>query len=415
MSRYRDLESSERWLFECQELWWEFVGVEVVRGHSLNEVLFMERKPLSERELTHEWLTSSAPASVLEPVPATFGLLQPSSSSIWFGLDLVSGSKGVRLKGPLWSMWHRATPLQGPWGTTREKVERQPGGLICLRWYSWRSSSRFFLNDAGEFADSLGSGEMQAMRANKAAGSEENRERDLRRKLLKTSKWPPLYLEEVRFWSVKNKALVNRRLAFLLPHELLAVLSEVSDHSVLCEAEALDASNQARHEHIRKAINGPFVSLSMWGDGIPFSWDRKRSADTWTLSLSRPQREEVPRCAHCAHCDASWAGCSWNTGWSDGHHSLVHGSTCKGILSHKSSWRATMDLRGHLAQETLWPSSSERGYCWSQGWLEATAPMLHSALLALKDGCSNMLEVWCHQVFSWDWLWQRSSMASAWT
>ena len=117
-------------------------------------------------------------------------------------------------------------------------------------------------------------------------GSARNVNRDLRRKLLKTSQWPPLYVEAIRFWSVKTKQMVVKKLAFLLPHEIIAKMREVGGKDeVLTQAGGLDAYNQRRHAEIQQKLAGRFVSLSLWGDGVPFSWDRKRSVDTWTLAF----------------------------------------------------------------------------------------------------------------------------------
>ena len=181
-------------------------------------------------------------------------------------------------------MWHKRHRSQDP--------EAPPGKRLRDNLVDLYASgdipgdrAQSLLDDAGEFARSLGSGDLQELRGGTAPGSAKNRERDLRRRLLRTSKWPPLYLEEVRFWSVKEKAIVNRRLAFLLPHEVLAVLAEVGSPDVLCQSGGLDATNRAKHGQIRDALQGPLVSLSLWGDGIPFSWDRKKSADMWSLSF----------------------------------------------------------------------------------------------------------------------------------
>ena len=151
------------------------------------------------------------------------------------------------------------------------------------------------LQDAGDFARSLGSDEFADLRGSQAAGALRNQERDLRRRLLKRSKWPPVYVEEVRCYSVKDQELVMKKVAFLLPHELIACLAEVGDPEIMQQNEALDATNLARHGVIREQLQGPFISLSLWGDGVPFSWDRRKSAELWSLSFpglqSKPFRD----------------------------------------------------------------------------------------------------------------------------
>ena len=141
------------------------------------------------------------------------------------------------------------------------------------------------MQDAGDFALSLGSAEFQDLRGSQAPGAGRNQDRDLRRKLLKRSKWPPVYVEEVRCWCVKTKSLVPKKVALLLPHELIGVLAEVGSVEVMQQTHSLDATNLARHREIAAALEGPFISLSLWGDGVPFSWDRKKSTELWSLSF----------------------------------------------------------------------------------------------------------------------------------
>ena len=140
------------------------------------------------------------------------------------------------------------------------------------------------LEDAGAFAQECGRHELQDLRAHGSAGSSRNMSRDLRRRLLKTSAWPPVYLEEIRFWSIKQKCLVLKKVAILLPHEILGAMEETGQEGVLTQSGGLDPPNRARHAAIQAKI-GDFVSLSLWGDGVPQSWDRKKSVDMWTLAF----------------------------------------------------------------------------------------------------------------------------------
>ena len=88
------------------------------------------------------------------------------------------------------------------------------------------------------------------------------------------------------FWSVRNQQVEPKKLAFLLPHEIVVTLRDVgSKDEVLTQAGGLDEYNKQRHAEIQQKLDGRFVSLSLWGDGVPFSWDRKRSVDTWTLAF----------------------------------------------------------------------------------------------------------------------------------
>ena len=139
------------------------------------------------------------------------------------------------------------------------------------------------LDDAGQFADSMGSHELQDLRTARAEGK--NKDRDLRRQLLGRSRWPSVYLATVGTWSQKQKLEVPQRIGLLLPHEIVAVLSEIGSPAVLCQSGGLDATNLKKHQKILESLQQEFMSISLWGDIVPFSWDRKRSADLWTISF----------------------------------------------------------------------------------------------------------------------------------
>ena len=145
--------------------------------------------------------------------------------------------------------------------------------------------SQSLLNDAADIARSVGSHELQDLRGASSLGSGKNQARDLGRRLLRRSLWPPLYEDFVRCWSVKGKQIVAKKVAFLLPHEILSVLHQTAGAGVLQQTEGLDPSNASRTTEIANRLGRPFISVSLWGDGVAFSWDRKRSVDCWTMSL----------------------------------------------------------------------------------------------------------------------------------
>ena len=181
-------------------------------------------------------------------------------------------------------MWHKRHWSQDAEAPAGKRLRENIADLYTSGDIAGDRAQSLF-EDAGDFADSLGSHEMQDLRGGRFAGSVKNQNRDLRRKLLRRSRWPPLYLQEVRSWSVKHKRMEMQKLAVLLPHEVVAVLGKIGQPDVLCEAGGLDAWNLVKHQEIYDRLQVPFVSISLWGDGVPFSWDRKHSADTWTISL----------------------------------------------------------------------------------------------------------------------------------
>ena len=181
----------------------------------------------------------------------------------------------------MWHKKHRPSDPEAPPGKRLRDnlVDLYASGEVA------GERAQSLLDDAGDFARSVGSGEMQELRGRRTTGSAKNKDRDLRRRLLKRSQWPPLYVAELDCYSVKHKEVVRQPVAFLLPHEVLGVLSEVSSLEVMQQAGSLDRYNQGRHAHIMESLQTPFVSVSLWGDGVPFSWDRKKSVDMWAMSL----------------------------------------------------------------------------------------------------------------------------------
>ena len=230
------------------------------------------------------------------------------------------------------------------------------------------------LEDASEFARSLGSDEMQDLRGGQTAGASRNKERDLRRRLLKRSKWPPIYIQQIRCWSVKDKALVPKSVAFLLPHEVLYVLSEVSSAEVLQQAWALDTSNQAMHAEIMEQLQEPFISLSLWGDGVPFSWDRKKSTEIWTLSLPGLREKRYRDIRICITALP--------------HHSVARET--QDDIMHILAWSFASLAEGKL------PEQRQDGLPWSADdtWRKqkAGSPCMKAAVLEIKGDWKQMYQ-----------------------
>ena len=88
---------------------------------------------------------------------------------------------------------------------------------------------------------------------------------------------------------------VNRPVAFMLPHEVLSIMVEVSESDILFDRSALDRTCL---EHLQRAEASMGLSetqrllaLSLWGDGVPHSWDRTSSVEVWTWGLPGVQRD----------------------------------------------------------------------------------------------------------------------------
>ena len=65
------------------------------------------------------------------------------------------------------------------------------------------------------------------------------------------------------------------------------MLEESDQTEALTQTDGLDVPNQQRYGAIFQKLGSPFVALSLWGDGAPVFWDRKKSVDIWTLAFPR--------------------------------------------------------------------------------------------------------------------------------
>lgn len=132
-----------------------------------------------------------------------------------------------------------------------------------------------------------------------------NSQRDLRRKLLKNSKWPPLYEIEVPVLHQKTHAATLEKMVVLLPHEILfaihqwnqdiASLFQISGMSELQQRSFLTKTAELRLEA------STTMPLGLWADGCPVKWDRSESIAVISLNfpgqtLDKYKRLRIPLC-----------------------------------------------------------------------------------------------------------------------
>ena len=132
-----------------------------------------------------------------------------------------------------------------------------------------------------------------------------NSQRDLRRKLLKNSKWPPLYEIEVPVLHQKTHAETLEKVVVLLPHEILfaihlwnqdiASLFQISGMSELQQRSFLTKTAELRLEA------STTMPLGLWADGCPVKWDRSESIVVISLNfpgqtLDKYKRLRIPLC-----------------------------------------------------------------------------------------------------------------------
>ena len=175
-----------------------------------------------------------------------------------------------------------------------------------------RNVSDLFLSgaiSAGRAATVFQDAEFDGARdvADLAVHEGKNAQRDLVRKLLKGSKWPPLYEVKIPVLHQKTHQVLEESINMLLPHEILANTmswNTLSKHKVF---DRVGLSASAR-KHFEKTVPllgmdpNTCIPLGLWTDGCPVKWDRSQSVIVITMSFCGQRddifsRLRIPLCA----------------------------------------------------------------------------------------------------------------------
>lgn len=113
-----------------------------------------------------------------------------------------------------------------------------------------------------------------------------NTHRDLLRAFLKNKGWPPPYQAPVTVFDPRQQGLVTKVLPMWLPHELVWAFARRGDAAKLTERAGLSFDAKAHMEKVAEELAcDNLVCLGVWGDAVPFNWDRSQSVTMLTLSL----------------------------------------------------------------------------------------------------------------------------------
>ena len=119
-----------------------------------------------------------------------------------------------------------------------------------------------------------------------AANRAEVRSETLLNTMLKRSGWPSLYQTTIPALAKDGETVVDAPAAFLLPHEVLSCLWERSSPEVMLDCRGLDELSQGQLTMLcRKWKVEQLLPLSLWADGVPYSWDRAESIEAYTWNL----------------------------------------------------------------------------------------------------------------------------------
>lgn len=133
-----------------------------------------------------------------------------------------------------------------------------------------------------------------------------NSHRDLRRKILKGTCWPPLYTLQVPVLHQKTHQTTFEEMNILLPHEVAAVVAQRNPDCP--EPFAIRGLSIAQQQNFLRKVsqlqisNENVMPLGLWADGCPVKWDRSESVLVVSLNwpgqtLDQFSRVRVPLCA----------------------------------------------------------------------------------------------------------------------
>ena len=141
------------------------------------------------------------------------------------------------------------------------------------------------------FADAEASGARNVADLAKAGHTgkhKKNLARDLTRKLLKNSQWPRPYNAQVRTWNAKAEKVELQEVPVLLPHEIVWAMTKDESTSEHLLRQQLCTQDQ---DHLNRVCAEmgcnpeKTLGLGLWGDGVPYNYDRTASIDIFSLSV----------------------------------------------------------------------------------------------------------------------------------
>ena len=74
-------------------------------------------------------------------------------------------------------------------------------------------------------------------------------------------------------------------MCFLLPHEVCSLLANYGDMQVLNDRAKLDSATLRHLQECEAKLGTDLLGLGLWSDGVPFSWERTESMETWAWFL----------------------------------------------------------------------------------------------------------------------------------
>ncbi len=109
----------------------------------------------------------------------------------------------------------------------------------------------------------------------------------------KQGQWPAFYSARIPFWDPRAEAVTHEDVPILLPHLVVEKLAKTMGEEAIRDCSGLDAHGlrELRRMQDQLQIAEGVVPLGLWGDSVPFTWDKKGSLQIIALSL--PGQEGV--------------------------------------------------------------------------------------------------------------------------
>ena len=113
-----------------------------------------------------------------------------------------------------------------------------------------------------------------------------NASRNLKRKLLKASKWPDIFKYKVRVFDPKTQTTKQVFVPFLLIHEVLLCMTKRTSIETLSR---IDGLSKPAKDHMAWVVSqmghSKIIPLGLWGDGVPCNFDKSQSVEMLLWSL----------------------------------------------------------------------------------------------------------------------------------
>ena len=109
--------------------------------------------------------------------------------------------------------------------------------------------------------------------------------RNLLKRSLKHSQWPPVYVHEIRVFDPKNQVECLAKVAFMLPHEILFTLGEFNTAETLTVLSSATGSVRRHCLEAQRQWGKPVAASGLWSDGTPFNWERNKSLELLLINF----------------------------------------------------------------------------------------------------------------------------------